>query len=112
MIFSNDAIKVNVIDCVDELDDPEFVNSVMSQIQMKVQIHLENSPEYFKNANLTIRLQKCMTRFYLHEVRWNITTEASGTINQKDFTVCLNQKGQNMKVERESVSLSQGLYPA
>ncbi|QDT29788.1 hypothetical protein Enr10x_51440 [Gimesia panareensis] len=80
-------LQVSVIDCVEEFDDLGFVNSVIERLRIKIQSHLENAPEYFKSANLETKLTKCTARHFPNEIRWDIETETSGTINQKEFIV-------------------------
>lgn len=104
MIFSNDAIKVNVIDCVDELDDPEFVNSVLAELQTKILEHLQQAPDYFKDADLQVKLTKCISRFYLNEIIWHFAAEITGQINGQNYKFQKRVEGRKITPREETLT--------
>lgn len=97
------AFQVRVIDQVNEVDDQEFVNSVLEQFQTKILEHLQQAPEYFKSADLEIKLTKCTARHFPNEIRWDIWTETTGTINDTEIRISALSQGDEF-VFREALN--------
>ena len=96
-------LQVTVIDCVDEVDEQSFVESMIKHLHAKVLEHLKQTPEYFKSADLDIKITKCTARHFPNEIRWNIYTETTGTINNSSIEFTAFTTGKDM-VFREGLS--------
>lgn len=98
--------QVSVINCVDEIDDQSFIESMMNQLHAKVSEHLKQAPEYFKSADLDIKLTKCIARHFPNEIRWNFEVEISGFINEREFTHTVQLQGSEIG-SRKKYSMNQ-----
>ncbi|WP_145459191.1 hypothetical protein [Gimesia panareensis] len=96
-------LQVSVIDCVEEFDDLGFVESVAEQIHVAVSEHLKQAPECFKSADLEIKLMKCTVRHFPNEIRWDLSAEITGVINDTEMQYTASSKGDEM-VFREPFS--------
>lgn len=96
-------LQVSVIDYVEEFDDLGFVESVAEQIHVAVSEHLKQAPECFKSADLEIKLTKCTVRHFPNEIRWDLSAEISGSINDSAMRYTASSKGDEM-VFREPFS--------
>ncbi|QDV20763.1 hypothetical protein Pan153_54410 [Gimesia panareensis] len=100
----SEAVQVNVIDCVDEVDDPEFVNSVMADLQTKILDHLQQAPDYFKNAELQVKHTKCISRFYLNEIRCHFAADITGQINGQNYEFQKRVVGRKITPREETLT--------
>lgn len=86
-----DDFQVSVRGPEGKIEDPQSVEGYLEHFRDQILDHFQQSPEYFREADLTVNLNSFTARRYgkgvmWYSVRWEIEVNVTGTVNGKEIS--------------------------